>query len=81
VAHPPIEPFDHGSIEVAGGNTIYWETSGNPAGKPVLFLQAVREVASGRGYRRQMDPAKHLIVGIDQRGCGRSRPLITWLSG
>ncbi len=24
-----------------------------------------------------MDPAKHLIVGIDQRGCGRSRPLIT----
>lgn len=27
------------------------------------------------GYRRNFDPSRHLIVGIDQRGCGRSRPL------
>ena len=26
------------------------------------------------GYRRRFDPSKYLIVGIDQRGCGRSTP-------
>lgn len=49
MAHPPIEPFDHGSIEVAGGNTIYRETSGNPAGKPVLFLHGGPGSGLGEG--------------------------------
>jgi len=29
------------------------------------------------GYRRDCDPAKFMIVGIHQRGCGRSLPLAT----
>lgn len=29
------------------------------------------------GYRRRFDPDRHLIVGFEQRGCGRSRPLAT----
>jgi proline iminopeptidase len=31
----------------------------------------------GAGYRRRFDPDHHLIVGFEQRGCGRSRPLAT----
>lgn len=49
MVHPPIEPFDHGSVEVTGGNTIYWQTSGDPAGKPLLFLHGGPEVPRGRG--------------------------------
>ncbi len=26
------------------------------------------------GYRRRFDPTKYLIVGLDQRGCGKSTP-------
>src|SRR5689334_14145944 len=29
----------------------------------------------GEGYRRRFDPERFLIVGFEQRGCGRSRPL------
>lgn len=64
-------------LTVDDGDQIYWETSGNPRGKPVLYLHGGRGGGLGRGgYRRNYDPAKHLIIGIDQRGCGRSRPLI-----
>ena len=27
------------------------------------------------GYRRRFDPERHRIIGLDQRGCGRSTPL------
>ncbi len=74
--HPPIEPFDSGLLRVADGNQIYWETSGNPKGKPALYLHGGPGSGLGDGgYRRRFDPHRHLIVGIDQRGCGRSRPL------
>jgi len=75
--HPPIEPFAHGHVGVAGGNEIYWETSGNPAGKPAIYLHGGPGSGLHQGsYRGLFDPRKHLIVGIDQRGCGRSRPLV-----
>ena len=57
---------------------IYWETSGNPRGRPALYLHGGPGSGLGPGgYRRRYDPERYLIVGIDQRGCGRSRPLIT----
>lgn len=70
------EPYNSGLLRLAGGNEIYWEVSGNPNGKPALYLHG--GPGSGLrtgGYRRQFDPAKYNLVGIDQRGCGRSRPL------
>ena len=74
---PPIEPFATGVLPVSDGNTIYWETSGNPAGAPVLYLHGGPGGAMKTGYRRRADPERHLIVGFEQRGCGRSRPLAT----
>jgi tetratricopeptide (TPR) repeat protein len=34
--YPPIEPYEQGLLDVGDGNLIYWETSGNPDGKPAL---------------------------------------------
>ena len=78
MTHPPIEPFKAGWLSVGDGNEIYWETSGNPDGKPVVYFHGGPGSGLGSGsYRRRADPRRHLIVGIDQRGCGRSRPLVT----
>ncbi|TXL72993.1 prolyl aminopeptidase [Vineibacter terrae] len=75
---PQADPFDSGFLRVADGNEIYWEASGNPAGKPALYLHGGPGSALRSGsYRRHFDPQKYRIVGIDQRGCGRSRPLVT----
>jgi proline iminopeptidase len=74
----PIDPFASGLLNVAHGNEIYWEVSGNPSGKPALYLHGGPGSGLGSGsYRRRFDPQKYLIVGLDQRGCGRSRPLGT----
>lgn len=75
--HPPITPFRSGFLQVAGGSTIHWEVSGNPAGKPALYLHGGPGSGLGSGsYRQRFDPRRYCIVGIDQRGCGRSRPLV-----
>lgn len=76
--YPPIAPFAQGLLRVSGGDEIYWETSGAPAGRPALWLHGGPGGTLGPGgYRRRFDPDRYLIVGIDQRGCGRSRPLVT----
>ncbi|MDQ1113419.1 proline iminopeptidase [Microbacterium testaceum] len=73
--HPPLEPFDSGFVERPDGARLYWETSGNPRGRPALYLHGGPGGNLGKGgYRRRFDPTLHLIVGIDQRGCGRSEP-------
>ena len=75
--HPAIEPFEVGLLELGDGSTLYWEASGNPRGRPALYLHGGPGGGLGPGgYRRNFDPDKYLIVGIDQRGCGRSRPLV-----
>lgn len=74
---PPIEPFKTGILEVADGNRIYWEASGNPNGKPALYLHGGPGGGVSGRYRGHFDPGKFLIVSLDQRGCGRSLPLAT----
>ncbi len=36
--YPAIEPFRHGYLRVSEIHEIYYEESGNPAGKPAIFL-------------------------------------------
>lgn len=72
-----IEPFASGHLSVGDGNEIYWETSGNPNGKPALYLHGGPGAGISGGYRRHFDPEKFLIVSFEQRGCGRSRPKVT----
>src|SRR5687768_554891 len=74
---PPVEPFKTGWLRLADGNEIYWEASGNPQGKAALYLHGGPGGGIMTGYRRHFDPDKFLIVSFEQRGCGRSRPLVT----
>ena len=72
-----IEPFACGLLPVGEGTEIYWETSGNPAGIPALRLHGGPGSGLMSGYRRDFDPSVFMIVGLHQRGCGRSLPLAT----
>ncbi|MEU8735155.1 prolyl aminopeptidase [Streptomyces tendae] len=72
--YPEIEPYDHGMLDVGDGNHVYWETCGNPHGKPALVLHGGPGSRVTQGHRRYFDPAAYRIVLLDQRGAGRSRP-------
>jgi proline iminopeptidase len=72
--HPPIEPYDSGLLDVGDGQRVYWETSGNPAGKPAVFLHGGPGSGCNNDHRRQFDPTAYRIVLFDQRNCGRSMP-------
>jgi proline iminopeptidase len=73
--YPPIEPYEHGMLDVGDGNHVYWETCGNPDGKPALVLHGGPGSGCRPGSRRYFDPAAYRVVLFDQRNCGRSRPL------
>jgi proline iminopeptidase len=72
---PPIEPYDSDMLDVGDGHRIYWECSGNPVGKPALFLHGGPGSGCSPGQRRFFDPKLYRTVLFDQRGCGRSWPL------
>ncbi len=72
--YPEIEPYDFGLLAVGDGQEIYWETSGNPDGKPAVFLHGGPGGGAKPTNRQLFDPARYRIVVFDQRGCGRSRP-------
>lgn len=69
------QPFASGFLSVGDGHEIYWETLGNPKGIPALHLHGGPGGGLSRKYSQHFDPDKYLIVGFEQRGCGRSRPL------
>jgi proline iminopeptidase len=72
--HPPIEPYDHGMLDVGDENLVYWETCGNPDGKPAVVVHGGPGAGCSTGARRSFHPARYRAVLFDQRGCGRSRP-------
>src|ERR1700733_1836597 len=72
--YPAIEPFRHGYLRVSDVHEIYYEESGNPLGKPAVFLHGGPGAGSDKRARQFFDPRHYRIVVFDQRGCGRSRP-------
>lgn len=75
--YPLTEPYDHGLLDVGDGHRVHWETYGNPAGKPAVFLHGGPGQGSAPGMARPFDPARYRVVLLDQRGCGRSTPHAT----
>lgn len=61
-------------LEAGDGNLVYWETCGNPRGKPAVVLHGGPGSGCTPWHRRLFDPGAYRIVLFDQRGCGRSRP-------
>ncbi len=72
--YPEIEPYKTGRLKVSPVHELYWEESGNPNGKPVVFLHGGPGGGTEPKHRRYFDPAAYRIVLLDQRGCGRSTP-------
>ena len=72
--YPPLEPYNTGRLRVSPVHEIYFEESGNPSGKPVVFLHGGPGGGSEPKQRRFFHPDKYRIVNFDQRGCGKSTP-------
>jgi proline iminopeptidase len=65
-------------LDVDGGAAIYWEQWGARDGVPAVYLHG----GPGGGlrtsqYRTRFDLARTRVVGLDQRGCGRSVPHVS----
>ncbi|MGI9308822.1 MAG: prolyl aminopeptidase [Gammaproteobacteria bacterium] len=72
--YPPAAPWNSGQLRVSGQHELYFEESGSPGGKPVVFLHGGPGAGANAAARRFFDPQKYRIVVFDQRGCGRSTP-------
>jgi proline iminopeptidase len=75
VLHAPTEPLQSGRLSVSALHTLYWETCGNPAGIPALFLHGGPGGGISPKSRRYFDPERYHVVLFDQRGAGQSTPL------
>jgi len=72
--YPPLEANQTGRLRVSDVHEIYWEESGNPGGKPVVFLHGGPGAGTEPKQRRFFDPARYRVVLFDQRGTGKSTP-------
>jgi proline iminopeptidase len=73
---PRSPAYRSGLLTLDDGQSVYWEETGDADGLPALYLHGGPGGGLGRrGYVRSFDPARFRVVGLDQRGCGRSAPL------
>lgn len=72
--YPPIDAYDSGYLQVSPLHRVYYEQSGNPRGKPVVFLHGGPGGGTHPRMRCFFDPTAYRIVLFDQRGCGKSTP-------
>jgi len=71
--YPHIEPFEVNFLEI-DDHKIYYELSGNPNGKPAIFVHGGPGGGGSTEVRRFFNPELYKIIVFDQRGCGRSKP-------
>lgn len=64
-----------GSLRVGTTDEMHWEESGVPGGPPVLWCHGGPGSGLGAGYADSLGADRLRLIGVDQRGCGRSRPL------
>lgn len=72
--YPKSEPYKTHLLAVSPLHQIYVEESGNPEGKPVIFVHGGPGAGSDGGIRRFFNPDRYRIILFDQRGCGKSKP-------
>lgn len=67
--HSLTEPYADGMLEVGDDNVVYWETCGNPDGKPALVVHGGPGSGCSVASRRYFD----LNGRADARGRGGAR--------
>src|SRR6478735_769576 len=72
--YPSIKTYNSGFLRVSPVHELYYEESGNPRGKPAVFLHGGPGGGTDPKMRRFFDPDRYRIVLFDQRGCGKSKP-------
>ena len=72
--YPEIEAYHTGTLQVSELHTLYYEESGNPLGKPVVFIHGGPGGGVDPSMRRYFDPKVWRVILFDQRGCGKSTP-------
>ncbi|CAJ1350195.1 unnamed protein product, partial [Effrenium voratum] len=73
--YPEIEARKTGSMKTRDGkHEIYYEVSGNPKGKPAVFLHGGPGDGCSPKHRRLFDPEAYCVILFDQRGAGQSQP-------
>lgn len=72
--YPAIEANFTDFIKVDDVHNIYYEESGNPNGKPVVFLHGGPGCGTAPSCRQFFDPEFYRIILFDQRGSGKSTP-------
>ena len=73
--YPEILPYHATWIDRPHGHKVYVELSGNPHGKPIIFLHGGPGGGTNPKQRQFFDPKHYQIILFDQRGCGQSKPL------
>ena len=72
--YPEITPYRTDKLKVSHLHTLHYEESGNPQGRPVVFLHGGPGGGGQPQYLRYFDPQKWRVILFDQRGCGQSTP-------
>jgi proline iminopeptidase len=72
--YPALRAYRTGRLRVSALHEIHFEESGNPTGKPVVFLHGGPGAGTNPQMRRFFNPRRYRIVLFDQRGCGKSTP-------
>ena len=72
--YPSINPYNIFRLQVSDLHNIYVEESGNPNGRPIIFLHGGPGGGIESIYRQYFNPEKWRIIMFDQRGCGQSIP-------
>ena len=73
--YPEIEPFQTGRLQVSDVHEIYFEQSGNPEGKPAIFVHGGPGGGSNPAHRRYHDPSTYRIVVSTNEAAVGARPM------
>lgn len=74
MVYTKIRTYKKGFLDVGDNHKIYYELSGNPKGRPVLFVHGGPGAGFSDTDKRYFNPRIFNIITFDQRGCGRSKP-------
>ncbi|OIH94335.1 alpha/beta fold hydrolase [Curtobacterium sp. MCBA15_001] len=73
--YPRAEPYRTTTVTTDDGARLHVEESGSPDGTPAIWLHGGPGGSLGSGwYRTHFDPTRYRLIGVDQRGTGRSTP-------